>query len=138
MTDHSSKPSVTDSSAPANTIYSVDVEESGEDSLERVFRFIGGVLTSALGGRGDLVVGQSVVVRTADPDDGAHEVQTVFDRSGPAKLRIDVAADYGADKLREIIQQDLDRLSAGEFEQKWFHQDLEGQQVHDSQGNVVD
>lgn len=99
----------------ANVLYSVDLEEGGDDPVERVFRFVGGVLTQVFGGYGAAVVGVSVVVRRKDD---AEEV-----------LRIDVPDAESGDQVLQAIQQDLDTYPAEEFVTDWLQKVRHGRHV---------
>lgn len=100
---------------PATEVYSVALEEGGDDLIERAFRFIGGVLTSALGGRGQDVIGESVVVRRR------------ADQS--SELRIDVPDMASGEQILELITADLESLSAEAFAEEWLHTEHEGRHV---------
>lgn len=100
---------------PVARVYSAALEEGGEDLMERAFRFIGGVLTSAFGGRGQDVIGESVVVRQQDDES--------------ALLRIDVPDMASGEQLLGLVQADLDTMTADDFSQSWLHGEHEGRHV---------
>ncbi|WBL20537.1 hypothetical protein [Citricoccus sp. NR2] len=100
---------------PATEAYTVALEDGGDDVIERAFRFIGGVLTSALGGRGQDVIGESVVVRRRS------------DRA--SQLRIDVPDESAGEQILELIAADLEAMTAPEFAEEWLHAEHEGRHV---------
>lgn len=99
----------------ASELYSVELEEGGDDPVERVFRFVGGVLTQVFGGSGAAVVGASVVVRRQD--------------DGEEVLRIDVPDAASGDQVLQAIQQDLDTYPAEEFVADWLEKVRHGRHV---------
>lgn len=106
------------SDQPASEVYSVALEDGGDDVIERAFRFIGGVLTAAFGGRGSDVIGESVVVRRQS--------------SGDSELRIDVPDVASGEQILELITADLQSLSAAAFADEWLHAEHEGRHVSGS------
>ena len=110
----------------ANVLYSVDLEEGGDDPVERVFRFVGGVLTQVFGGYGAGVVGASVVVRRRNDDE---EV-----------LRIDVPDAESGDQVLQAMQKDLDTYPADEFVADWLDQVRHGRHVagRDAEGTRLE
>ncbi|MGO1181789.1 MAG: hypothetical protein ACTHZ5_06110 [Micrococcaceae bacterium] len=103
------------SDQPASEVYSAALEDGGDDVIERAFRFIGGVLTSAFGGRGADVIGESVVVRHRD--------------TGDSELRIDVPDVAAGEQILELITADLQSLTARDFSEEWLHAEHEGRHV---------
>ncbi|REE03900.1 hypothetical protein LG293_02525 [Citricoccus nitrophenolicus] len=95
--------------------YTVALEEGGDDAFERVFRFVGGVLTQVLGGSGADVVGVSVVVRRRSDEE---EV-----------LRIDAVDQQDGDQILQAIQRDLDTYPSDEFVTFWLEQVQHGRHV---------
>lgn len=110
----------------ANELYSVDLEEGGDDPVERVFRFVGGVLTQVFGGYGAAVVGASVVVRRKD--------------DGEEVLRIDVPDAESGDQVLQAIQKDLDTYPADEFVTDWLDKVRHGRHVagRDAEGTRLE
>ncbi|HRO29976.1 hypothetical protein [Citricoccus sp.] len=110
----------------ANELYSVDLEEGGDDPVERVFRFVGGVLTQVLGGYGAGVVGASVVVRRK--------------RDGEEMLRIDVPDAESGDQVLQALQGDLDTYPADEFVADWLDKVRHGRHVagRDAEGTRLE
>ncbi|QCU77436.1 hypothetical protein E7744_03815 [Citricoccus sp. SGAir0253] len=110
----------------ARELYTVDLEEGGDDPVERAFRFVGGVLTQVLGGYGAGVVGASVVVRRrADHEE---------------VLRIDVPDAVSGDQVLQAMQQDLDTYPADEFVADWLERVRHGRHVagHDAEGTRLE
>lgn len=100
---------------PAYQVYTVDVEDGGHDSFERAFRFIGGILTAAFGGNQAQVLGRSVVVRKIS--------------DGTSHLHLEVPDGEPENELLATIRQDLNEMTAAEFEQAWLHAEHEGRHI---------
>lgn len=104
----------------ADEVFNAELEEGGESTLERVGRFAGGVLTSALGGSGAAVVGASVVVRRRDDEE---EV-----------LRIDVPDAESGDQILQAMREDLRVYPADEFVTAWVERDATRHGRHSAHG----
>ena len=89
----------------AEEVFNAELEEAGENAIERAGRFATGVLTSALGGSGAAVVGASVVVRRREDEE---EV-----------LRIDVPDAESGDQVLQAMREDLRTYPADEFVTAW-------------------
>lgn len=113
-----------DTTAPtrAAEVYSAEVEEGGENAVERAGRFAAGVLTSALGGAGGAVLGMSVVVRRRQDEE---EV-----------ARVDVADGQMGEGILTDVRADLDRMSPAEFEHTWVEGTEEEPGRHVASGPV--
>lgn len=101
----------------AREVFHAELEEGGDSALSRAGRFVGGVLTSALGGSGSDVVGASVVVRRREDEE---EV-----------LRIDVPDAASGDQVLQTIREDLEVYPIDEFVHEWVERTGHGRHSAD-------
>ncbi|MEH0058051.1 MULTISPECIES: hypothetical protein [Auritidibacter] len=117
MTEFSRELSVEQARRPAHEFFTVALEPAGRDRVERVFRFIGGVLTAAFSGpgAGSEVIGDAVVIRDRETE--------------KPLLSLDIVDTGGDQELLEVVNEDLEAFTAGEFADQWLHADHEGRHI---------